>query len=177
MAAERIRGCSARSASPTGCRCLALGARTAAVRLAGTRQQRCGRHAAAPPGCVTHRPVVQSVPPFTETLILERSSAQPATFSLLLHGRFGGLQISRSDRPPGSADPSGEWAVHTSVTRDVDFKWLSALSVENRRRDFRLCQRCPSSFGRFPRRISPFLSNVESTFAINRIISNPVNLK
>lgn len=35
------------------------------------------------------------VPPFTATLILERSSAQPATFSLLLLVRFSGLQISQ----------------------------------------------------------------------------------
>lgn len=140
MAADRITGCSARSASRR--RMSELVAWTSDGRgrtgLTETTAVRAPRHSTA--ACVTHRLAARSVPPFTATLILERSSAQPATFSLLLRGRFGGLQISQSELPPRSADPSCDWSVRTSVKWDVDFKWLSPLQ-KKRRRYFRFCQR------------------------------------
>lgn len=139
-----------------------------------TTAVRAARHSAA--ACVTHRLAARSVPPFTATLILERSSAQPATFSLLLRGRFGGLQISRSEPPPGSADPSCDWSARTSVKWDVGFKWLSPLQKKEGGTsafvNADLPQFWPLSASDFA-----FSSDVELIFPINRIILNPVNLK
>lgn len=88
--------------------------------------------------CVTHRMTVWLFPPFTATLILERSSSEPATFFLLLRCSFGGLQISRSALPLESGNPSSDWSTGASITPHADCYWTRDLSVQNRRRHFRL---------------------------------------
>lgn len=94
--------------------------------------------------CVTHRMTVGLFPPFTATLILERSSSEPATFSLLLRCCFGGLQISRSALPLESGNPSSDWSTGASITQHDDCYLTRALSLQNRRRHFRPMYRISS---------------------------------